>query len=137
MSAAAPQNPGSLSAKERAAIEERIFSGLNPEQARAVSKFRGPVVILAGAGSGKTTTITRRIANQIVRGGLEAQNVLAVTFTTKAAEELRARLRKLGVGEVPARTFHAAAYSQLTRLGQMKVDLLPAKTRIVHGIRSG
>jgi ATP-dependent DNA helicase UvrD/PcrA len=96
---------------------ERIFAGLNPEQRRAVEAVRGPVCILAGAGSGKTTTITRRIANQVASGVFAAREILAVTFTDKAAAEMRWRLEKLGVSGVTARTFHAAALGQLHSLG--------------------
>jgi DNA helicase-2/ATP-dependent DNA helicase PcrA len=88
---------------------ERIFEGLNPEQRRAVETVRGPVCILAGAGSGKTTTVTRRIANQVASGAFAAREILAVTFTEKAAGELRGRLEALGVSGVEARTFHSAA----------------------------
>ncbi|CAN5182581.1 ATP-dependent DNA helicase UvrD2 [soil metagenome] len=90
-----------------------VFNGLNPEQRRAVESVRGPVCILAGAGSGKTTTITRRIANQVATGTFEAQEILAVTFTDKAATEMRERLARLGVKGVTARTFHSAAFAQL------------------------
>ena len=62
-----------------------VFAGLNPEQRRAVEAVRGPVCILAGAGSGKTTTITRRIANQVLTGTSSPSQILAVTFTDKAA----------------------------------------------------
>ena len=86
---------------------------LNPEQRRAVEAVRGPVCILAGAGSGKTTTITRRIANQVTTGAFRPQEILAVTFTDKAAGEMRARLEALGAPGVRARTFHSAALSQL------------------------
>jgi DNA helicase-2/ATP-dependent DNA helicase PcrA len=92
---------------------EAIFEGLNPEQRRAVETVRGPVCILAGAGSGKTTTITRRIANQVVAGAFYADQILAVTFTDKAAREMRERLEALGAGGVRARTFHSAAFAQL------------------------
>ena len=92
---------------------ERIFAGLNPEQRRAVEAVRGPVCILAGAGSGKTTTITRRIANQVASGAFDAREILAVTFTDKAATEMRARLEALDAHGVTARTFHAAALGQL------------------------
>ena len=96
---------------------EAIFAGLNPEQRRAVEAVRGPVCILAGAGSGKTTTITRRIANQVANGVFAARQILAVTFTDKAAAEMRGRLEALGVEGVTARTFHAAALGQLHALG--------------------
>jgi DNA helicase-2/ATP-dependent DNA helicase PcrA len=93
--------------------EELIFDGLNPEQRRAVEAVRGPVCILAGAGSGKTTTITRRIANQVASGTFAAGEILAVTFTDKAAGEMRGRLEALGVAGVRASTFHSAALGQL------------------------
>jgi DNA helicase-2/ATP-dependent DNA helicase PcrA len=86
---------------------------LNPEQQRAVNAVRGPVCILAGAGSGKTTTITHRIANQVAKRAFRADEILAVTFTDKAAGELRTRLEALGAPGVTARTFHAAALGQL------------------------
>jgi DNA helicase-2/ATP-dependent DNA helicase PcrA len=90
-----------------------VFDGLNPEQRRAVETVRGPVCILAGAGSGKTTTITRRIANQVALDAFSADQILAVTFTDKAAREMRSRLEELGAGGVRARTFHSAALAQL------------------------
>src|SRR6476659_8471990 len=96
---------------------DAIFAGLNPEQRRAVEAVRGPVCILAGAGSGKTTTITRRIANQVASGVFSGREILAVTFTDKAAGELRARLEALGADGVTARTFHSAALSQLHAFG--------------------
>ncbi len=86
---------------------------LNPEQRRAVETVRGPVCILAGAGSGKTTTITHRIARQVTTGAFRADEILSVTFTDKAARELRSRLEALGAPGVSARTFHAAALGQL------------------------
>ncbi|MDP9284638.1 MAG: ATP-dependent helicase, partial [Actinomycetota bacterium] len=86
---------------------------LNSEQRRAVEAVRGPVCILAGAGSGKTTTITHRIARQVTTGTFRADQILAVTFTDKAAGELRGRLDALGAPGVFARTFHAAALGQL------------------------
>ena len=90
-----------------------IVDDLNAEQRRAVEAVRGPVCILAGAGSGKTTTITRRIANQVATGAFPASAILAVTFTDKAAGEMRRRLGQLGVSGLAARTFHAAALAQL------------------------
>jgi len=71
----------------------RVLDDLNPEQRRAAEAVRGPVCILAGAGSGKTTTITRRIANQVATQAFAPTQILAVTFTDKAAGELRERLR--------------------------------------------
>jgi DNA helicase-2/ATP-dependent DNA helicase PcrA len=91
-----------------------VLDGLNPEQRAAAEAVRGPVCILAGAGSGKTTTLTRRIANQIGSGAFAANEVLALTFTDRAANELKTRLRKLGIGgDVRARTFHAEALAQV------------------------
>ena len=108
--------------------ERRIFRGLNPEQTRAVKAVTGPVCILAGAGSGKTTTITRRIANQVASGTFAAGSLLAVTFTDKAAGEMRARLASLGVQGVRARTFHAAALAQLRHLSsEAPGQILPSK----------
>ncbi len=91
-----------------------ILDGLNPEQRAAAEAVRGPVCILAGAGSGKTTTLTRRIANQIASSAFEPSQVLALTFTERAANELKTRLHKLGIaGDVRARTFHAEALAQV------------------------
>jgi DNA helicase-2/ATP-dependent DNA helicase PcrA len=86
---------------------------LNSEQQRAVEAVRGPVCILAGAGSGKTTTITHRVANQVASRAFRADEILAVTFTDKAAGEMRGRLEELGVPGVRCATFHAAALGQL------------------------
>ncbi|MGZ4346144.1 MAG: ATP-dependent helicase [Gaiellaceae bacterium] len=109
-----------------------IFAGLNPEQRRAVEAVRGPVCILAGAGSGKTTTITRRIANQVAIGEFEPHEILAVTFTDKAATEMRERLERLGVGGVTARTFHSAALRQLHRLGTPPERIMSSKALLLR-----
>ncbi len=90
-----------------------VLAGLDPEQREAAALPPGPVVILAGAGTGKTRTITHRIAHLVHSGQAQPDHVLAVTFTTRAAGELRSRLRTLGVPSVQARTFHAAALRQL------------------------
>jgi DNA helicase-2/ATP-dependent DNA helicase PcrA len=91
-----------------------ILDDLNPQQRAAVEAVRGPVCILAGAGSGKTTTLTRRIANQISTATFEPSQILALTFTERAANEMKTRLRKLGVThDVRARTFHAEALAQV------------------------
>ncbi len=89
------------------------LDGLDEEQRAAVCAPRGPVCVLAGAGTGKTRTITRRIAHLVRTGHVAPGQVLAVTFTARAAGEMRTRLRDLGVGGVQARTFHAAALRQL------------------------
>jgi DNA helicase-2/ATP-dependent DNA helicase PcrA len=92
---------------------ERVLAGLDPEQEEAARAVRGPVCILAGAGTGKTRTITHRIAYAIRTGAIPAGQLLAVTFTARAAGEMRTRLRTLGIDDVQARTFHAAARRQL------------------------
>ncbi|MDQ6874258.1 MAG: ATP-dependent DNA helicase UvrD2 [Actinomycetota bacterium] len=94
-------------------VEERVLGDLDDEQRAAVLAVRGPVCILAGAGTGKTRTITHRIAHSVLTGAVPAGQLLAVTFTQRAAGQMRGRLRGLGVGDVQARTFHAAALRQL------------------------
>jgi DNA helicase II / ATP-dependent DNA helicase PcrA len=90
-----------------------VLEGLDPEQRAAAEAVRGPVCVLAGAGTGKTRAITHRIAYQVRSGAVPAGQLLAVTFTARAAGELRTRLRNLGAHGVQARTFHAAARRQL------------------------
>lgn len=92
---------------------EEILIGLDAEQQEAVRAIRGPVCVIAGAGTGKTRVITHRIAYAIAAGVTDQSKVLALTFTARAAGEMRARLRGLGVPNVAARTFHAAALKQL------------------------
>ncbi len=99
---------------------------LNAEQRRAVDAVRGPVCILAGAGTGKTTTIAHRIANQVATGAFRADEILAVTFTDKAAGELRARVEALGAPGVTVRTFHAAALGQLHQYAPERVGKIVA-----------
>lgn len=89
------------------------LSALDERQREAASVLRGPVAVLAGAGTGKTRVITHRIAHGVDTGAYSPSRVMAVTFTAKAAGELRGRLRALGVEGVAARTFHAAALAQL------------------------
>ncbi|MGH3747908.1 MAG: UvrD-helicase domain-containing protein, partial [Micromonosporaceae bacterium] len=114
-----------------------VLHGLDPEQLQAVTAPPGPVCILAGAGTGKTRAITHRVAHRVSSGQLVAQHVLAVTFTSRAAGEMRDRLRKLGVSGVSARTFHVAALRQLRyfapRLlgGRPLPELLDSKARLV------
>jgi len=93
---------------------EDILAALDAEQRSAATTLLGPVAVLAGAGTGKTRAITHRIAYGVATGTYAPNHVLALTFTTRAAGELRARLRALGAGQIQARTFHAAAMSQLS-----------------------
>ncbi len=86
--------------------------GLDPEQREVALALRGPVRVLAGAGTGKTRAITHRIAYGVASGVYNPSQVLAVTFTTRAAGEMRTRLRRLGAHGVQARTFHSAALRQ-------------------------
>lgn len=92
---------------------EDILAALDPEQREVASSFGTPLCVLAGAGTGKTRAITHRIAYGVATGQLNPRHVLAVTFTSKAAAEMRSRLRDLGVPAVQARTFHSAALRQL------------------------
>ena len=113
---------------------ERIFEGLNDEQRAAVEATRGPVCILAGAGTGKTTTITRRIAWQVASGTFASAELVAVTFTDKAAGELRARLAGLGVEGVRASTFHSAALALLRRFAGDPGRILSTKALLLRQI---
>lgn len=106
-SAGGPNHPGPLS-------PDAILTALDPEQREVALALNGPVVVLAGAGTGKTRAITHRIAYGVRIGAYKPTSVLAVTFTARAAGEMRTRLRELGVQGVQARTFHAAALRQLS-----------------------
>lgn len=90
-----------------------ILDSLDEDQAAAASSLRGPVCIVAGPGSGKTRTITHRIAYGVATGVFNPDLVLALTYTNRAASEIRSRLRQLGTQNVAVRTFHSAALSQL------------------------
>lgn len=92
---------------------DAILDALDPDQREVATALHGPVCVLAGAGTGKTRAITHRIAYGVRTGVYKPTSVLAVTFTARAAGEMRTRLRELGVGGVQARTFHAAALRQL------------------------
>jgi hypothetical protein len=94
-------------------IAEDLLDNLDEEQRLAAESLVGPTCILAGAGTGKTRTITHRIAYGIAKGYYAANRVLALTYTNRAAGELRSRLRALGAAGVQVKTFHAAALSQL------------------------
>jgi DNA helicase-2/ATP-dependent DNA helicase PcrA len=113
-----------------------LLSGLNDRQREAVTTESAPLAILAGAGSGKTRVLTRRIAWQAHEGHIDATRTLAVTFTRKAAGELSDRLRALGVArQVTAGTFHALALAQLRRRwtdrGEAVPTLLERKVRLL------
>ena len=112
-------------------MPDGIFAGLNDEQAQAVACVSGPVVILAGAGSGKTTTVTRRIAHQVAGGTHRPERILAVTFTDKAAREMGSRLAALGFPGVRVKTFHAEALAQYRMLSGRSDEILPSKTPIL------
>ena len=103
LTAATPPPPG----------PDELLAALDAEQRTVARTLLGPVAVLAGAGTGKTRAITHRIAYGVATGTYSPGHVLALTFTTRAAGELRSRLRALGAGAVQARTFHAAAMSQL------------------------
>ena len=114
---------------------EAVVAGLNDAQREAALALRGPVAIVAGAGTGKTTTITHRIACQVRSGAFAASQILAVTFTDKAAAEMRGRLEQLGVSGVEARTFHSAALSQLVRArGEPPGKILSTKALLLRQI---
>jgi DNA helicase-2/ATP-dependent DNA helicase PcrA len=129
LDAAFPATAGALSA-------DGMLAGLDPEQREVVLALDGPVCVLAGAGTGKTRAITHRIAYGAHAGLFVPQQVLAVTFTARAAGEMRTRLRALGVGGVQARTFHAAALRQLSYfyprvIGGRPPEILEQKARMV------
>jgi DNA helicase-2/ATP-dependent DNA helicase PcrA len=106
--------------------EEALLSSLNEAQRQAVLHFEGPALVVAGAGSGKTRTVVHRVAYLIARRGVFPSEILAVTFTNKAAEEMKARLKAMvsGAGELWVSTFHAAALRILRVYGE-RVGLKP------------
>jgi DNA helicase-2/ATP-dependent DNA helicase PcrA len=125
---------------EATTSRDDLLADLDDEQREAVLAPRGPVCVLAGAGTGKTRTITRRIAHLVAAGHVAPQQVLAVTFTQRAAGEMRSRLRALddgvGTGSVQAMTFHAAARRQLSYfwprvVGDTGWELLDTKFSVV------
>lgn len=112
------------------------LDALDERQREAASVLRGPVAVLAGAGTGKTRVITHRIAHGVDTGAYSPSRVMAVTFTAKAAGELRGRLRTLGIEGVAARTFHAAALAQLnffwpTLAGSPAPSIIDNKVRLL------
>lgn len=93
---------------------EELLAALDPQQQEVALHVGGPLCVRAGAGTGKTRAITYRIAYGVASGQLSPTSILAVTFTARAAAEMRSRLRDLGVHGVQARTFHSAALRQLS-----------------------
>jgi DNA helicase-2/ATP-dependent DNA helicase PcrA len=104
---------------------DHLLDDLQPAQREAVLATRGPVAILAAAGTGKTRVISRRTAYAVTRGDVAPDQVLVVTFTDKAAGEMVARLRALGLPGITARTFHAHALSQLRHFWPVRHDGAP------------
>ena len=115
------------------AVADQILAALDPDQRAVALATRGPVCVIAGAGTGKTRAITHRIAYAVAIGTMDPAKVLALTFTAKAAGEMRTRLRTLGVPTVAARTIHSAALKQLlyfwpSVFGGRTPDLVTTKT---------
>jgi DNA helicase-2/ATP-dependent DNA helicase PcrA len=131
--------------KDRASwtrYERDLLAGCDPEQIDAITTLASPLCVLAGAGSGKTRVLTRRIAWRVNHGSASAAHVLALTFTRKAAGELRTRLSGLGLPEnVTAGTFHAVALAELKRLaaerGQRPPNVLSSKIRLLLEVLPG
>ena len=105
---------------------DAFLAGLDPAQVEAVRITRGPLVVHAGAGSGKTRVVSHRVAYAVATGAVDPRRVLVVTFTDKAAGEMVARLRALGLPGIAARTFHAAALAQLRHFWPLRHDGEPA-----------
>ena len=115
---------------------EELLNALDPDQRAVATQVAGPLAVLAGAGTGKTRAITYRIAYGAAVGAFDPSNVLAVTFTQRAAFEMRHRLAQLGVPKAQARTFHSAALRQLrhfwpTVVGGPLPDIIPHKASLV------
>ena len=115
---------------------EELLDALDPDQRAVATQVAGPLAVLAGAGTGKTRAITYRIAYGAAVGAFDPSNVAAVTFTQRAAFEMRHRLAQLGVPKAQARTFHSAALRQLrhfwpTVVGGPLPDVIPHKASLV------
>lgn len=119
-----------------AQLAETILAALDEEQRAVALAVHGPVCVIAGAGTGKTRAITHRLAYAVDIGIVDPNKILALTFTARAAGEMRARLRTLGIPNVAARTFHSAALKQLMYfwphvLGGRFPSLLTSKTGFI------
>nr|WP_181138568.1 ATP-dependent DNA helicase UvrD2 [Streptomyces sp. Ru73] len=139
-----PHAPQTSNFPAAPADADAVLEGLDPEQREVATALHGPVCVLAGAGTGKTRAITHRIAYGVRAGILQPNTVLAVTFTNRAAGEMRGRLRQLGAAGVQARTFHSAALRQLQYFWPKAVGgevprLLERKVQLVAeaGVRCG
>jgi len=115
---------------------DSILEALDPEQREVALALSGPVVVLAGAGTGKTRAITHRIAYGVLTGQHDPRRSLAVTFTARAAGEMRHRLAELGAQGVQARTFHSASLRQLRYfwprvIGGQPPEIMPSKTKLL------
>ena len=118
---------------------DELLLGLDPTQHDAVSSSGNPLAILAGAGSGKTRVLTRRIAHRVATGSMDPRRTMAVTFTRKAASELRHRLRSLGLrDDLTTGTFHSLAYAQLhERWAEKNIrppEMLDRKFGVIAGL---
>jgi DNA helicase-2/ATP-dependent DNA helicase PcrA len=121
---------------------EQILERLDPEQQAAATSLIGPTCILAGAGTGKTRTVTHRIAYGIAKGYFAANRILALTYTNRAAGELRSRLRQLGITGVSVKTFHAAALAQLQYFwpqfaGIPAPSVIESKAKLIFQVADG
>ena len=124
--------PGGIAARARAAAAPAPYlAGLNPEQRLAVETLDGPVLVLAGAGTGKTRVLTVRIAHILSLGRAWPSEILAVTFTNKAAREMKQRVEEIVGGVVEGMpwlgTFHSIGVKILRRHAEL-VDLKPSFT---------
>jgi DNA helicase-2/ATP-dependent DNA helicase PcrA len=122
---AAPYVPraGGIAARAQAGLSPAYLSGLNPEQTQAIESIDGPVLVLAGAGTGKTRVLTTRIAHIMATGRARAHEILAVTFTNKAAREMKERVAALvgpaAEGMPWLATFHAISTKMLRRHAEL------------------
>src|ERR1700735_5650762 len=141
-----PERCGTIGRME----DDQLLAALDPEQREVALATRGPVCVLAGAGTGKTRAVAHRIAYAVATGVVDPGRVLAVAFTTRAAGELRGRLRLLGSQGLPgggmervqARTFHSAALRQLTHFWPLTVGgppprVLDSKVTLLAGAARG